>query len=165
MAARILGRIAKRFDDGDPLDGMMPWFGQSIDGGDGRLYYGRDWLRPWKKRLKLDWNPARSERGVSGLIRAHRRLSQATGGRAVVPPTWTVFRNLITPHPLGGCKMGASPSAGVVNQAGQVFGYPGLYVSDGSVFPRPIGLNPSKTIAALAERTAELMLDGQDPAA
>lgn len=158
VTARILAKIAKRFDDGDPLDGMMPWFGQSIDGGDGRLYYGRDWLRPWKKRLKLDWNPARSERGVGGLIKAHERLSKATGGRAMVPPTWTIFRNLVTPHPLGGCKMGAAPSVGVVDHRGEVFGHPGLYVSDGSVFPRPIGLNPSKTIAALAERTAELML-------
>jgi cholesterol oxidase len=156
--ARLLERALARLDDGDPLENMMPWFGQAIDGGDGRLYLGRDRLRPWKRRLKLDWNPARSERGVGGLIGSHERLSQATGGRTVVPPTWTVLRNLVTPHPLGGCRMAASPGAGVVDHHGEVFGHPGLFVSDGAVVPRPIGLNPSKTIAALAERTAELML-------
>jgi len=64
---------------------------------------------------------------------------------------------LVTPHPLGGCGMAASPSAGVVDHAGRVFNHPGLYVFDGSIVPRAIGLNPSKTIAALAERGVELL--------
>ncbi|MDX0760382.1 FAD-binding protein [Sinorhizobium medicae] len=152
---KMLARLAY---DGDTLENVMPWFGQAIDGADGQLYYGRDWLRPWRRRLKLDWDVKRSERGVGGLVAAHEKLSGATGGSPKVPATWTVLRNLITPHPLGGCGMAASSSAGVVNHAGEVFGYPGLYVVDGAVVPRPIGLNPSKTIAALAERTLELML-------
>lgn len=156
---RPLLSIAKLFSDSDPLETMMPWFGQAIDGGDGRLYLGRDWLRPWKKRLKLDWDARRSERGVGGLIGAHERLSHTTDGKPVKLPSWTIFRNLVTPHPLGGCKMGASRGSGVVDHRGEVFGYPGLYVVDGAVFPRPIGLNPSKTIAALAERCADLMLN------
>ncbi|MFO1128997.1 MAG: GMC family oxidoreductase [Rhodospirillales bacterium] len=154
----VLRALAKLTYDGDTLATMMPWFGQAIDAGDGRLYYGRDWLRPWRRRLKLDWDIRRSERNVGALIAAHERLSRATGGEPKVPPTWTVFRNLITPHPLGGCGMAASPAAGPVDHAGQVFGYPGLYVVDGAAVPRPIGLNPSKTIAALAERCAALVL-------
>lgn len=159
VAARLLTALARRLDgDGDPLEGMMVWFGQGIDGGDGRLYWGRDRLRPWRRRLKMDWNPARSERMIEGLIASHRRLSEATGGKPMVPPTWTVLRNLVTPHPLGGCRMAAASGAGVVDHRGEVFGHPGLHVCDGSVMPRPIGLNPSKTIAALAERSAALML-------
>ncbi len=160
IVGRMLAQVAGTLDDGDPLEMMMPWFGQAIDGGDGRLYWGRDWLRPWRKRLKLDWNPARSELGVGGLMRSHERFSKATGGRPVAPPTWTVLRNLVTPHPLGGCRMAASPGAGVVDHRGEVFGHPGLYVADGAIVPRPIGLNPSKTIAALAERSAAIMIEG-----
>jgi cholesterol oxidase len=162
LATKLLKVLAKSFSDGDPLENMMPWFGQAMDGSDGRLYYGRDWLRPWKKRLKLDWDSKRSERGVNGLIGAHKRLSRETGGRAVVPPTWTILRNLVTLHPLGGCNMAASPGAGVVDHLGRVLGHPGLFVADGAIVPRPLGLNPSKTIAALAERIAESILRDPD---
>jgi len=68
-----------------------------------------------------------------------------------------VFKNLITPHPLGGCGMGESADDGVVDHLGEVFGYPGLYVVDGAILPQALGLNPSRTIAALAERAAEKM--------
>jgi cholesterol oxidase len=44
-----------------------------------------------------------------------------------------------------------------VNHAGAVFGYENLYVADGAIVPRPVGVNPSRTIAALAERIAECM--------
>jgi cholesterol oxidase len=53
--------------------------------------------------------------------------------------------------------MGRSPADGVVDSRGAVFGYPGLYVADGAIVPRALGLNPSKTIAALAERIAALI--------
>jgi cholesterol oxidase len=56
-----------------------------------------------------------------------------------------------TAHILGGCVMGASPAEGVVDHQGRVFGYPGLYVADGSVIPANLNVNPSLTITALAE--------------
>lgn len=56
-----------------------------------------------------------------------------------------------TAHILGGCVMGASPAEGVVDEQGRVFGYPGLYVADGSVIPANLSVNPSLTITALAE--------------
>jgi cholesterol oxidase len=46
----------------------------------------------------------------------------------------------------------------VVDDAGRVHGYDGLYVLDGSVVPTALGVNPSKTIAALAERGVERLL-------
>jgi cholesterol oxidase len=62
-------------------------------------------------------------------------------------------------HPLGGCPMGADPEHGVVDSHGRVFGYPGLYVADGSVMPGPVGANPSLTIAALADRFADCLVE------
>ncbi|MFA5901147.1 MAG: alpha/beta fold hydrolase, partial [Hyphomicrobium sp.] len=93
-----------------------------------------------------------------------RRATEATGGTYTRNPlTDTIFgHNLITVHPLGGCVIGKDRSSGVVNHKSQVFdGRPeapadavlaGLYVCDGSVIPRPLGVNPLLTITALAER-------------
>ena len=161
--AKFLRYLRRAFRGDDPLANMMPWFGQAVDAADGELYLGRYWYAPWRRQLALDWDATRSENAVNGLIAMHQKLSLATGGTPMVPPTWTVLRNLITPHPLGGCGMAASPAAGVVDHAGRVFGHPGLYVLDGAIVPRAIGLNPSKTIAALAERAVALMI-GDRPA-
>ena len=42
----------------------------------------------------------------------------------------------------------------------EVFGYPGLYVADGAIVPEALGVNPSRTIGALAERIASLIVAG-----
>jgi cholesterol oxidase len=54
--------------------------------------------------------------------------------------------------------MGVDRTDGVVDARGEVFGYPGCYVVDGSVMPGPVGPNPSLTIAAFADRAADGML-------
>ncbi len=46
---------------------------------------------------------------------------------------------------------------------GEVFGHDNLFVMDGSVIPRAIGRNPSKTIAAVAERSCEKLLKELPP--
>jgi len=94
---------------------------------------------------------------ITAIINMHKLLSAATGGKPQVPLFWTAFKNLITPHPLGGCNMGVDVTSGVVDHSGQVFGYPNLFVADGAIIPEAIGLNPSRTIAALAERIAALI--------
>jgi cholesterol oxidase len=53
--------------------------------------------------------------------------------------------------------MSDDPSAGVVDDAGGARP-DGLYVLDGSIVPTALGVNPSKTIAALAERGVERLL-------
>ena len=142
----------------DPLQDMMPWFGQAVDAADGELYLGRLWYMPWRRTLKMHWDYRASEATVNAMVEVHQKLSAATGGTPFVPPTWTLAHNLITPHPLGGCNMADSIEKGVVDSHGQVFGQTGLYVMDGAILPRAIGLNPSRTIAALAERGVERII-------
>lgn len=57
-----------------------------------------------------------------------------------------------TAHLIGGACIGASPGTGVINLNHEVFGYPGLYICDGSSIPANLGVNPSHTILALTER-------------
>ncbi len=151
----LFSALADTLNENNPTDCVMPWFGQAVDTADGRLHLSRSWLPPFRRRLDLDWDVDRSETAVQALVDMHKKLSRATDGHAMVPATWKLAKDLITPHPLGGCGMGDSAANGVVDHKGEVFGYPGLYVADGAIIPRAIGLNPSRTIAALAERIAD----------
>ena len=58
-------------------------------------------------------------------------------------------------HPMGGCRMGASPADSVTDAWGRVHGVPWLFVADASLFPRCAEINPYVTIMALADRVAE----------
>lgn len=70
-----------------------------------------------------------------------------------------------TAHQTGSCRMADSPENGVVDRDGEVFGYPGLYVSDGAAIPSSLAVNTSLTILANAERIAARMLEAYPPAA
>ncbi len=56
-----------------------------------------------------------------------------------------------TAHILGGSPIGKDAAEGVVDGNFEVHNYPGLYIIDGSIMPANPGVNPSLTIAALAE--------------
>jgi cholesterol oxidase len=143
--------------ENNPFGNIMVWLGEGVDAGDGRLFLGRPWLAPWRKDLQLTWDVRRSEGVIRAILAMHERLSRANGGRLRIPFYWRFLRALVTVHPLGGCRLGTTAEDGVVDHAGAVFGYPGLYVTDGAILPRALGRNPSLTIAALAERIAGLM--------
>lgn len=149
----------ERLSRAGELRTVMPWFGQSIDAADGVFRLRRSRVRPRRKVMKLNWNPYRTETVIAAMAAEHERLAKATGGEVLPLASWKWLRALATPHPLGGCNMAAAPGAGVVDHAGRVFGHDGLYVMDGSVIPRAIGRNPSKTIAAVAERAVALLLE------
>ena len=51
--------------------------------------------------------------------------------------------------------MADNPADGVVDAYGEMFGYPELYVVDGSAMPGPVGANPALTIAAFADRAMD----------
>jgi cholesterol oxidase len=155
----VLAQLRKHLDSEDELRHVMPWFANGIDAANGELYLGRRWLKPWEKRLKMKWDIRKSAALINRIIARHDELCKATGGEISVPITWRLFRDLITPHPLGGCNIGPDTEHGVVDHAGRVFGYPGLYVLDGAIVPEAIGINPSRTIAALAERNVKILIE------
>jgi cholesterol oxidase len=81
-----------------------------------------------------------------------RRLAAKMDGIPLSFIGEAVFNTASTAHILGGCCMGLSPQDGVIDVGHEVFGHPGLYVCDGSVLPVNLGVNPSLSIVALAER-------------
>ena len=62
----------------------------------------------------------------------------------------------VTGHLIGGCTIGDSPQTGVVDGYHRVFGHDGLHIVDGSTVSVNLGVNPSLTITAQAERAMAL---------
>jgi len=92
----------------------------------------------------------------SEMEKTLKELSRAIGGDYMPSVLWGwPWRKLLTAHPLGGCVMSDDPKEGVVNEFGEVWNYPNLYVSDGSIIPTALSVNPSATISALSERIAD----------
>jgi cholesterol oxidase len=83
-----------------------------------------------------------------------KKLTAHLGGTFMDNPL-THLDKVIAVHPLGGCPMSDSADSGFVSTHGEVYGYEGLYVVDGSILPTSTGTNPSLTIAAVAEFIAE----------
>jgi cholesterol oxidase len=114
-----------------------------------RAWYGRRRLvaRLGHGAPNPDWIPAGNE--------AVRLLAQELDG---VPggSVTEVFGAPVTAHILGGAVLGSSPETGVVDAYHRVYGYPGLHVVDGSAVPANLGVNPSLTITAMAERAISL---------
>ncbi|HEX8771612.1 MAG TPA: GMC oxidoreductase [Acidimicrobiales bacterium] len=107
--------------------------------------------------LELNWTTESSRAYFDRVETTIARIAHSLQGRYMNTPLW-LFKRVITVHPLGGCSMGRDNKEGVVDSYGEVFGYPNLYVADGSVMPGPVGPNPSLTIAAFADRLADRIL-------
>ena len=111
-------------------------------------------------RLEVDWKKDRGSHDYFARARAKaEEITEELGGDFLDNPLW-LFSRVITVHPLGGCRMGRTDAEGVVDPYGRVFNHPGLHVADGAVLPGPVGANPSLTIAAVADRFADAMLEG-----
>jgi cholesterol oxidase len=99
------------------------------------------------------WIPA-GQRSMRALA---ARLSEATGQRAFPGGSLTEIADIpLTAHFLGGCTIGADAEHGVVDPYHRVWNYPGLHVVDGSAVSANLGVNPSLTITAQAERAMSL---------
>jgi cholesterol oxidase len=157
LAKILIESIRHLLHKDDPFKNVMPWFAQGMDAANGVFSLKRPWWFFGPRRLHLDWDITQSKPLIDAIVKMHERLSAATGGIPLVPPTWSLAHYLVTPHPLGGCNMGDTSATGVVNHKGEVFGYKNLYVADAAIIPEALGVNPSRTIGALAERIAKII--------
>ena len=89
------------------------------------------------------WIPAGNE-----AIRIMARITGGFPGSAV----GDAFNKPLTAHFLGGCAIGDSRETGVIDPYQRVYGHPGLHIADGSAISANLGVNPSLTITAQAER-------------
>ncbi len=129
------------------------------DGNTGRLQLNND-------HLDLDWPNVGKQEIFQKADAQLRKEAKALSGTYVKNPVWVkaMGNELVSVHPLGGCNMGDSIETGVVNHKGQVFTkdsdsgvFENFYITDGSVVPRSLGVNPLLTISAVSERCCALM--------
>ena len=136
-------------------------------------------VRRWSERtvISLVMQPVDSSltltgrRGAFGRWRLATKQSESSPAPTYIPaaadvvervaetidgvPGASVFENIdaaLTAHFVGGCVIGADASRGVVDPYHRVFGHPGLHIVDGSTITANLGVNPSLTITAQAER-------------
>jgi cholesterol oxidase len=87
--------------------------------------------------------------------RVTRRMAEKVDG--VAGGTWGELFNIpLTAHFLGGAVIGDSPEHGVIDPYHRVYGYPTMFVVDGAAISANLGVNPSLSITAQAERAASL---------
>jgi cholesterol oxidase len=109
------------------------------------------WRRTLRSRVTGGVRPPSNLPVANAVTRAY---ADASGGRPLNLLGESVGGLSVTAHILGGAVMGRDAGEGVVDARHEVFGHPGLYVADASVIPANLGVNPSLTITALAERFA-----------
>lgn len=156
---RLLGALSSLVNGvyKGPFASLQTFFAVSHDSASGRFSLDGN-------QLALSWANAKDEPVYARLDAILSRLVTASGGSYVKNPlAGTVMGHQpATAHPLGGCGMGRDRSDGVVDHKCRVFNgaagagetavHEGLYVIDGAVVPRSLGVNPLLTITALAER-------------
>jgi cholesterol oxidase len=123
---------------------------------DGTLRFVRSIFGIMDTRLEEGERPNASMPEATALA---LRIAQKAGGIACTAFYEQILNIPSTAHILGGCAMGDSPETGVIDHRHRVFGYDGLYVIDGSAVSANVGVNPSLTICALAERAMTFIPD------
>lgn len=115
-----------------------------------RFRLKRRWYWPFTRLLVTEGKripaniPAANEFAV--------KAAKAMNGIPITSSTEILFDTPMTAHCIGGCVMGATAADGVIDHQHRVHGYQNLYVIDGAAVGANLGVNPSLTITALAER-------------
>jgi len=166
-ALRLLGTIARKPVTYLPMLSVRGWSErtvialvmQSLDNSlttryRRGLFGGGLRSRPGHGEPSPTWIPAGNE--------ATRKLAAQIDGIAGGSVT-EAFDIPLTAHILGGAPIGASADDGVIDAYHRVFGHPGLHVVDGAAVTANLGVNPSLTIAAQAERAVSMWPNRGEP--
>jgi cholesterol oxidase len=117
-----------------------------------RFRIGRSAFTLFRRGLLAEKEPGYEVRAqVRGSHQLTREFASRTNGVALGSLGENLLGLPTTAHILGGAPIGKSAREGVVDECFEVHNYPGLYIVDGSIVPANPGVNPSLTIAALAE--------------
>jgi cholesterol oxidase len=122
---------------------------QALDG-EIQMRWQRPWFWPFRKFLV-----SRGEKVPTYIPKANefaQKYAQLTGGFPMSMLPEILFDVPGTAHCIGGCVIADSSTHGVVDSHHRVFNYTNMYICDGSVVAANLGVNPSLTITALAER-------------
>lgn len=142
-----------------------------------KLIFIKDWasstiillvMQSIEQKISLTWGRSFLSGGAKTLVRkkdskalpsylpiaqvASQKLAEQIEGVGQNIISEVLLKTPATAHILGGAKIAQDKGRGVVDLQHEVFGAPGLYVCDGSVVPANLGVNPSLTITAMAER-------------
>lgn len=145
--ARVSALVADAIGDSTHSRGLVPLLGMGQDVANGTMT-----LR--NGELAVTWDEASTRETFEAIEATMSRVAEGLDAKFLKVRSSGLSRR-ITVHPLGGVPMATSIADGVVDPYGEVFGYPGLFVADGSVVPGPVGVNPALTIAALAHRFSD----------
>ena len=120
-----------------------------------RMAFGRTFWWPFHMRLKTHENKGHEAPSYLQVAnRVTREFARQAGGAPLSMASEALLGLSTTAHVLGGCPMGQTAADSVISTQHEVHGYPGLFVVDASSIPDNIGVNPSLTITAMAERFA-----------
>jgi cholesterol oxidase len=122
---------------------------QALDG-EIEMRWQRPWFWPFRKFLV-----SRGEKVPTYIPKANefaQKYAQLTGGFPMSMLPEILFDVPGTAHCIGGCVIADSSTRGVVDSRHRLFNYKNMYICDGSVVAANLGVNPSLTITALAER-------------
>ncbi len=161
-------RLAKDLDPTDRLhdpngamDHSMLYLVMGQDNARGVILFEAPFTEP-DGRIRVSWDKAGQQQIFTRMNEELRRHARSLNANFISNPTWSMLKlgHLITAHPLGGCPMGDDYLQGAVDPFNRVFAgdgtvHQGLFVTDGSVIPTALGVNPLLTISALSERFVE----------
>jgi len=140
-----------------PVSRTMPFLVMSHDDADGELRLEAD-------RVTVHWPQVGADPALIADEEVIKRACDAIEAEYLPNPLWqdAFGRRVVTVHPLGGCAMADRIDDGVVDHRCAVFDtgggvHEGLFVCDGAVMPRAVGVNPHLAIAAVAERAVEIL--------